>query len=257
MCPKDDIRVVVRTKMKFYIGTHMVNHAKYFERSFISVNVLRRRRSDFTVNDWILDSGAFTEISTHGHYRFPVEDYARSINRWKLCGQLEYAVCQDYMCEPFILSKTGLSVLDHQRLTIERYDHLVPLTDVAIMPVLQGYTLTEYLRHLEMYGSRLVLGAYVGVGSICKRNSKPTEIAVILEGIKRERPDVRLHGFGLKTTALVNAYICSLLYSADSMAWSYHARRNGGNPNGLEEAQSFLSNIVNRQGTKAHQFMFT
>jgi len=243
--------------VKFYIGTHMVNHAEHFDQCFISINVLRKRKSDFTVNDWIMDSGAFTEISTFGHYRFPVEDYASDINRWKICGKLEYAVCQDYMCEPFIIEKTGLDIAEHQRLTIERYDSLIPLTDVPILPVLQGYVSTDYLKHLEMYGNRLLIGCRVGVGSICKRNSSPKEIAIILELIKRDRPDLRLHGFGLKTTALANAYICSLIYSADSMAWSYRARRNGGNANGLKEALDFITEIKRVEAKKPHQFVMS
>ncbi len=242
--------------MKFYIGTHRVNHAQHFEQCFISINILRKRKSDFVVNDWIMDSGAFTEISTYGHYRFPVEDYADGINRWKVCGNLEYAVCQDYMCEPFIIEKTGLDIGEHQIRTIERYDALVSLTDVTIMPVLQGYSPTDYLEHIRMYGGRLSASCRVGIGSICKRNSNPKEVAVILEVIKRERPDLQLHGFGLKTTALANAYICSLLYSADSMAWSYAARREGRNPNGLEEALDFVEDIKQKQGRKPHQFIF-
>ena len=39
-------------------------------------------------------------------------------------------------------------VADHQRLTIERYDALVPLVKPYVMPVLQGYTVGDYLRHL-------------------------------------------------------------------------------------------------------------
>lgn len=242
--------------MKFYIGTHMVNHAKHFERCFISINILRKRKSDFTVNDWIMDSGAFTEISTHGHYRFPIEVYASEINRWKLCGNLECAISQDYMCEPFILKKTGMSIGEHQRLTIERYDALKPLINTPIMPVLQGYEPNSYVAHLRLYGDRLEPQMRVGVGSVCKRNANPIEVVMVLDAIKRERPDLRLHGFGLKTTALANSYICSLLYSADSMAWSYRARRNGGNANGLKEALDFVAEIKKIEAKKPHQFTF-
>jgi hypothetical protein len=41
--------------------------------------------------------------------------------------------------------------------------------------------------------------------------------------IKNERPDLRLHGFGLKTTALADPLVRSMLWSADSMAWSFAA----------------------------------
>jgi hypothetical protein len=239
--------------MKFYLGTHILSHTKSLERSFVSVNRLQNRKSDFDVSDWIMDSGAFTEISTYGHYRFPVSYYAEQINRWSKCGNLEMAVTQDYMCEPFILEKTGLTVTEHQRLTIERYDQLIKLTTVPIMPVLQGYQPQEYVNHIKQYGSRLTYGMRVGVGSICKRNSKPEAIIAVLETIKNERPDLRLHGFGLKLTALQNIYICSMLYSADSMAWSFSARKQGRDRNGLTEALNFNSRIENEQATKAQQ----
>lgn len=243
--------------MEFYIGTHKVNHAKHFDRCFISVNVLRNRKSDFEVNDWILDSGAFTEISTYGYYRHDVVDYANQIERWKLCGNLELAVCQDYMCEPYLLERIDASVGEHQRWTIQRYDKLVRLIDVPIMPVLQGYEPEEYVNHLRQYGNRLALGMRVGVGSVCKRNSKPQEIINVLQAIKLARPDLRLHGFGLKITALANAYVLSLLHSADSMAWSYRARRNGRDANSLEEARLFVGEIEKVQGTKPHQMSLT
>jgi len=249
--------------MQFYLGTHVLSHPFHFQRCCISVNrlwrydkygILHRRVSDFLVNDWIMDSGAFTEISTYGKYRFPIEDYAIQVNRWRVCGNLELAVAQDYMCEPSILTKTGLTVEKHQKLTIERYDALINITDVPIMPVLQGYDPQEYVNHVEMYEDRLHYGMRVGVGSVCKRNSNPQSIVAILEAIKNARPDLRLHGFGLKTTALANLYILSLLHSADSMAWSYRARRNGSNRNGLQEAKAFVTEINQIQGSKPHQF---
>lgn len=233
----------------------MISHAQHLERAFISVNRLHDRRSDFKVNNWILDSGAFTEISNFGYYRYPVSDYASQINRWSKCGNLEAAVTQDYMCEPFILAKTGLTVKDHQELTIQRYDDLIKQTDVPILPVLQGYQPEEYINHLEMYGDRLTEGMRVGVGSVCKRNTNPQAIISVLEPIKRVRPDLRLHGFGLKLTALADCYINSMLYSADSMAWSFNARMNGGNANGLIEAMEFAKRINTESGLKASQLI--
>jgi len=239
--------------MIFYLGTHRPNHCKHFAHIFVSVNVLRRRKSDFEVNNWILDSGSFTELSRFGEYVHSVEEYAGEINRWSKCGNLEMAVTQDYMCEPFMLERTGMCVREHQELTIERYDKLVKLTNVSIMPVLQGYEPKEYIEHIEMYGDRLTPNMRVGVGSVCKRNSNPQSIVGVLSSIKR-KADFRLHGFGVKTTSLSNLYVLSLLHSADSMAWSYAARRNGGNANGLEEAQRFVGKIDEIQGTIPHQF---
>ena len=190
-----------------------------------------------------MDSGAFTEISTHGRYRHSVEAYAAEINQWASDPGLLAAVAQDYMCEPFILEKTGLTVDDHQRLTIERYDALRRASSVPVIPVLQGYTVADYLRHLEAYGARIEAGAWVGVGSICKRNSSPAEIEMILQAIRRRRPDMRLHGFGLKISALAEGSVRDALHSADSMAWSYSARRDGRNQHDWKAAARFVDRI--------------
>ena len=148
------------------------------------------------------------------------------------------------MCEPFILAKTGLTIAEHQRLTIDRFLALRDAgTGVYIMPVLQGFAPADYVRHIEMYGDALPPGAWVGVGSVCKRNGDARQIEAVLLAIKAARPDLRLHGFGLKTTALRSGLVRSLLFSADSMAWSYAARREKGNGNKWQDAEEFRSII--------------
>lgn len=226
----------------FFIGLDHPSQAKYFGRCMISVNSIRDRKSYFPVGRWIMDSGAFTEISNYGEYRHHPEEYAKQIRRWSLCGKMLSAVTQDYMCEPFILEKTGLDIAVHQRLTISRYDAIVHLVRGAsyIMPVLQGFSGDEYVKHLKDYGSRITHGAWVGVGSVCKRNSKPAEVLSILKAIKCVRPDLMLHGFGLKKTSLRDKLICSVLYSSDSMAWSFSARKHGKNSHSLTHAKKWL-----------------
>ncbi len=233
--------------MKFYIGLHQPSDAKFFDSAFLSVNRMRDRKSPIDCKDWIMDSGAFTEIATHGHYRMGVEPYAAEIRRWALPGSgITCAVAQDYMCEAIILEKTGLTVVEHQRLTIERFDALLECDTrgVPIMPVLQGYTAEEYVSHLRQYGDRIGPGAYVGVGSVCKRNTDVDQVTHILISIKRARPDIRIHGFGLKITALSSGVVRDLLFSADSMAWSYAARKQGLSANDRRVAQSFVDRIA-------------
>jgi len=231
--------------VKFYVGLHHPSAAQHFERAFISVNAIRTRRKPLGCSEWIMDSGAFTELAAHGGYRTDVLGYASIINRWAVEGSgLVAAVAQDYMCEDFILEKTGLTIADHQRLTIERYDALRErVSGVLVMPVLQGYAPADYVRHVRAYGGRLELGAYVGVGSICKRNTNVAAIEEVLLAVKRERPDLRLHGFGVKTTALSSGLVLDLLESADSMAWSYRARVEGRNGNDWREAKDFIRRI--------------
>jgi hypothetical protein len=71
----------------------------------------------------------------------------------------------------------------------------------------------------------------VGVGSICRR-SNVQSIANVLGWLADD--GLKLHAFGLKANALelVRGYIVS----ADSMAWSFSARKESSDPMGDQEA---------------------
>lgn len=238
--------------MRFYVGYHTPFHADKFDSCMISINrlirwkngVLKVRKSDFYPNNWLMDSGAFTELLNFGRFRLSVEEYARQIKRWKRCGNLEAAAAQDYICDPLILAKTGLSVAEHQRLSVERYDDLLAEeTGVYIIPTLQGQVPADYVKHLEMYGERIKAGAWVGVGSLVSKSGNAGKVKAILAAVKASRPDIRIHGFGLKGAALQDFRILKLLGSADSMAWSLIARKNGGDPNSWQEAKAFADEM--------------
>lgn len=231
---------------RFYVGTHKAHHAKQLDHCMVSYNMLRLRRSFFPAGEWIMDSGAFTIVNKYGGYPEPVEVYAEEIMRWSWCGKLMAAVSQDYMCEPFVIARTGLSVAEHQRLTIDRYCQLRRLVPyrIHIMPVLQGYHPSEYADHVRQYDHLLTKGMWVGVGSVCKRNAKSSAIVAVLDAIHRVRPDLRLHGFGIKLTSLADSCVTDRLYSADSMAWSLSARKQGRNGNSVEEALRFRDRVA-------------
>jgi hypothetical protein len=196
------------------------------ERAMVSVNRLEHRISDFPANRWVLDSGAFSRVfGGRGH--MPELEYAQRIERWAACGTLEAAVSQDYMCEPIVLARTGLSTEEHQARTTRSYLRLRELTGVYVMPVLQGYEPEEYVRHLRELSPELPEGAWTGVGSLCKRQGSPARISAVLTAILRERPDLKLHGFGVKTTSLRRRDLWERFHSVDSMAWSAGARRRG------------------------------
>lgn len=235
----------------FYPGLHQPSDAKHFRRACVSVNRLRDRKSPIPNCRLFVDSGAFTEIALHGRYRHGSEVYALELARIdRDIAPIEIAVSQDFMCEGFMLAKTGLTVAEHQRLTVERFDELnfcldimLPERTFPLLPVLQGYEPQEYVRHVQMYGDRLKPGMWVGVGSVCKRNGSPKQIEAVLEAIHKARPGLRLHGFGVKMTSLKNPRVRELLYSADSMAWSYAARRENGRQNDWREAKRFTDAI--------------
>ena len=240
--------------MIFFPGLHHPCDARHFHLCMVSINALRKRVSDIKPNRWMRDSGAFSELFRHGKFRSSVEEYAAQVVRWSRCGRMMAAVSQDYMCEPFILEKTGLTVEDHQRLTIARYDAIQSIVGcrVYLMPVLQGYGPVEYVRHIRAYGNRLHEGQWVGVGSVCKRNANIDAIESVLVAIEQERPDLKLHGFGVKLTALESSVVRDRLYSADSMAWSAAARREGRDRNSWHEAMRFNTRIETQEVIKRH-----
>jgi hypothetical protein len=238
--------------MFFFIGWHQpVNGASgcaQFDYAMISVNRLLKRKSDFPVKNWILDSGAFSRIS-QGIGHLSTRKYAHLIRRWSTCGTLMAAVSQDYLCEPFILNVTGLTVQQHQRATIARYDSLTKLLDgsgIYLMPVLQGYASEDYVQHITMYGDRLQPRMWVGVGSLCKRNRFPSQIESILLAIKGHRADLKLHGFGLKKISLGSGIVHDLLHSADSQAHGVAALYQGMSQNDPTIAIQYLQKIEQR-----------
>lgn len=246
--------MVPSRSLEFYPGIHQPSDAKHFDRCCISIHRLLVRKKPLGCPNVMVDSGAFTKLAKYGCYPDPVEDYARQLHRLWTQGvvSIVVAAAQDYMCEPFMLEKTGLTVLEHQRLTVERYDDLKLALEFLfggelpfdLMPVLQGFEVEDYLRHIEMYGDRLKPGMWVGVGSVCKRQGDPAVIEDLLFQIKAAVPaDTRLHGFGVKSTALRSPLVRALFATADSMAWSFAARYEGRDPNDWREAKAFEERI--------------
>lgn len=240
----------------FYTGLHQASDAQHFGRCCIHVGRLLTRQKPLGCDDLILDSQAFRILELHGEHQLSTAEYARAGSRIAtLCGRV-VMVTQDYMCEQYIFQKryehTGVrfTVADHQRLTIGRYDslhHYAARAGLTVMPVLQGYAPAEYVAHIKAYGHRLRPGMWVGVGSVCKRNGDVSAIEAVLIAISDARPDLRLHGFGVKLTALESGIVRACLHSADSMAWSLNARKNGRDGNSWREAESFAQKIAGQR----------
>lgn len=174
---------------------------------------------------WVLDSGAFTEVSQNGRWTVPPGQYANYVNElWGRGLGLQWAGIQDWMCESFILEKTGLSLKEHQERTIQSFETLSALAPrVTWAPTLQGQTPDDYVRHFEAYlarGHDLRAAAVVGLGSVCRRQKTP-EIDAILRALAPLQ--LRLHGYGVKKLGLERGR--DLLESSDSMAWSAEAFR--------------------------------
>ncbi|HWH01145.1 MAG TPA: hypothetical protein VNV66_17945 [Pilimelia sp.] len=216
--------------VRFFLGTHQPGWlASAPVPLFISDRRLRAyRRLPRAAGVWALDSGGFTELAAHGcwdHGPTPAQ-YATRVRRYRdEIGRLVWAAPQDWMCEPWIVAKTGLSVPEHQRRTVDNFAQLRDLApDLPFVPVVQGWTPADYLRCVDLYtaaGVDLASFPVVGVGSVCRRQST-TDAGAILTALHGAGV-TRLHGFGFKTLGLRR--FAHLLVSADSMAWSVAARR--------------------------------
>lgn len=173
-----------------------------------------------------MDSGGFTQISRYGAWDISPQNYALFARRCMTeIGNLDFVAPMDWMCESFVLAKTGKSLREHQRLTVENYIDLVSIDPgVPWIPVVQGYSVDDYLRCVDLYqkhGVDLRQNALVGVGSVCRRQAENEAVLIFhtLHAI-----GLKLHGFGVKIRGM--ARYRSVLTSSDSMAWSYSARRN-------------------------------
>lgn len=211
---------------RFYLGTHRPSWLAQLDVPlFVSHRTLRNRKTHPRARTrWALDSGGFTELSTYGEWRTTPHDYVAAVRRYRdEIGNLAWASPQDWMCEPVMLTKTGLTVAEHQRRTLENYLQLRTIApDLPFVPVLQGWKPSDYLRHVDSYaaaGIDLTAEALVGVGTVCRRQDTGhgRHIMTTLNS-----HGITTHGFGVKIGGLRR--YGQAMASADSMAWSYRAR---------------------------------
>lgn len=212
--------------MQFFLGTHETTWLTELEVPlFISARRLRRYTPTRPATcTWALDSGGFSELQMFGAWQTSPRTYAREARRWRELGGLQWCAPQDWMCEPHMLQKTGLSIREHQRRSIDSFEELNALApEVPWIPVLQGWTIDDYLHHLDHYyfrGHDLTKHPVVGVGSVCRRQST-AEGQEIVQTLANE--GIPVHAFGFKIVGLTK--VGHLLTSSDSMAWSLGARR--------------------------------
>lgn len=227
--------------ISFYLGTHMPNWLETAKVPlFISNRRLAGRRTlPRAVAGWALDSGGFSELSLYGEWRTTPEQYVTAVRRYDSeIGQLEWAAPQDWMCEPIMLAKTGLTVHEHQLRTVRNFLRLQELwysetdRESPFMPVLQGWAdAADYLHCAYLYaehGIDLCDYPVVGLGSVCRRQATE-EIGDIIAAVREAiDPVLPLHGFGVKTLGLKR--YADQLETADSLAWSFDARRSAPMP---------------------------
>jgi len=213
---------------RFWLGTHQPSWLTQTDVPLcVSYRRLARRRTlPKALGPWMLDSGGFSELSLYGTWRTPVDAYAEMVARCRQeVGRLEMVAPQDWMCEPEMIARTGLSVCEHQERTVASVLELrAMLPGVPVIPVVQGWTYHQYLRCIDLYhgaGIDLTAEPVVGVGSICRRPNV-VWVCSLLDDLARA--GLRLHAFGFKITGLrllsEVPRVPGGVVSADSLAWS-------------------------------------
>jgi hypothetical protein len=218
--------------MKFWLGISMVAKLPLVRVPMcVSYGQLRKRKAiPIPGAPVFLDSRGFTEIKQHGRYTFSPATYAAFVRRLRNEWGEKLAHCSimDWMCEAEMLAKTGLTIAEHQKRTVQSYLDLRGLEpELPWVPVLQGYSLDDYHNCADLYeeqGIDLAALPLVGIGSVCRRQGMEEAAGIIKtlygRGLKN------LHGFGFKVTGLVSKgmRLAKYLKSSDSMSWSKRAR---------------------------------
>jgi hypothetical protein len=179
-----------------------------------------------------VDSGAFSYFAPapkgKGLSDYPTDD--RDYLDWVREVAPTYWATRDYPCEPELLDYHDRTVVTHQQYTTERTIELFDLADdLGDVPgqrlaVLQGWSLQDYLDHLDQLRDHGLITDRLGIGSVCRRN-REAEIRRIVLAVRDELPSsVELHAFGVKQHSLQYPDVLDALASADSNAFNRRAQ---------------------------------
>jgi len=166
-----------------------------------------------------LDPGGFTLLSKNDDYPFTIAAFLNLVVRLRP----DHYATPDYPCEPEIsrgMLRTNTerihATVENARLVADAHQ-MTGYNSGAYMPVIQGYTLSEYKYCIERYADAGLLTNYMAVGSMCRRLSS-AELHTLIPGIAeyaRQGNVTRLHWFGLKISPdLVD--LREFIYSQDS-----------------------------------------
>lgn len=227
---------------EFYYGASWHWPIKHLPRVMLSFNFTRTLKNPWKdINiPFMLDSGAYSVILKYGKYPYSAEEYVANIEGWNP----DVAWTMDYPWEPSVRASGRYNPAEAQVLTNENSRKLEPLTDFRISHVVQGWTLDDYMRNLDLMKDEGFITERLGIGSVCRRG-KTQEVTRIIREIRRNVPGwVKLHGFGIKTDVL-NTHSKHDLFSADSMSWAYSWRGFARNERTQEEKLIGLQKYIN------------
>jgi hypothetical protein len=143
-----------------YLGVH---HGRWLEQlsvpMCVSLRTMEKYRDDWETHPkcfqpWILDSGAFTEITRYGEWRYDPDRFGGVVTRIldNVGTPPVFCAVQDMPCEPRSLAASGLTVPMHQELTTESVCYLrAEFRNVPWIPILQGWQVADYVNHVALY----------------------------------------------------------------------------------------------------------
>lgn len=203
-----------------------------------------------------LDSGGYLMLMRYGYYPFSVVNYANLVARLSP----DYYASMDYACEPDLIDAkktTLMAVKDRINATVKNALELAEWETHLpgqMVPVVQGYTLDEYLYCLGLYAQAGLIRDYMAVGSMCRRVSDD-ELAELIPGIyyaARKYGCSKLHFFGLKLSPSLAPY-GDMIYSRDSAVTlddydpALRKRRGGRRwPRGQDEKKAVFKSFLSR-----------
>jgi len=174
--------------------------------------------------DAALDSAGYVAAVRYGDYRWTVADYLDLVasHHWTWWASM------DMCCEPQIAEDRPLRLLRMAATAALLWQCGREARERGLdapMPVLQGWTAAEY----QLCAQWLPLAewpALVGIGSMCRRAVNGSDgVLAILDAVDRVLPaHVKVHLFGVKSTALECVAHHPRVTSMDSMAWDVRAR---------------------------------
>jgi len=178
----------------------------------------RWRFFPFAGRTWA-DGGGFNLLNLYGEYPFTVANW---MNLVAFLGA-DYCATLDYPCEPDISRQLGLMTNeDRLQATVERARECLEyseMLDTQIVPVIQGFSLGEYRRCIDLHSRAGTIREYMAVGSMCRRLSS-NKLHELIPGIyshARQAGVKRLHFFGLKADRALGD-LSEFIWSRDSAA---------------------------------------
>jgi hypothetical protein len=186
----------------------------------LSYNYIKNLKMPWKIEiPFMMDSGAYSVILKYGKYPYTPEEYAKGIEKW----HPDIAWTMDYPCESSAREKGNYDPIQAQEMTNQNQIGLLDL-NVNTQMVVQGWTIKDYLENIDRIKDQGLLTEHLGIGSVCRRGQNK-EIARIIRAIHSNVPEwVKLHGFGVKISVLVDTDARFYLYSADSQSWGYENR---------------------------------